>query len=239
MSSLAGGVAGHDVNNGAGAARDLLEGDVVADVLRLGGEDAIAWCEGDGVERHVPRHSGVFDQRDLRWVSVQQAGDRGVDCFSTVIGRGSGFVAANVGFKPQMLKLRVQHWCRHQCSAGIVEMQDLVRGGRVAACALDVDGHERLRSVLAAIRCRRRCGGRVVGVKRDPIGKPPGSRFDMWIAVPNSLTQGGMINAMPHWRASPPFLITSTMMATKMPFPLHPRRSRCLNPNASIGAARH
>jgi hypothetical protein len=68
-------IARHDVDDGAAAPCDLQEGDVVAEVLGFGGQDAITGREADGIERHVPGHRGVLDERDLRTVGVQESPD--------------------------------------------------------------------------------------------------------------------------------------------------------------------
>jgi hypothetical protein len=82
---LAGGVARHDLDDGAGAAGGVQEGDVVAGVLGLGGEDAVAGGEADGIERHVPGDRGVLDERDFGAVRVQELRNRIVDRFDLVI----------------------------------------------------------------------------------------------------------------------------------------------------------
>ena len=142
-------VAGHDLDDGAGAPRHLQEGDVVAGVLRARREDAIAGPERDRVERQVPGHGGVLDQRDLLTLAVDQAGDRIVDGLAAVVGGVGRLIAADGGFPLEMADLRLEHRRRHQRGAGVVEMQDLRRARSVAAGAREIDRH--------AVP-RRRCG---------------------------------------------------------------------------------
>jgi hypothetical protein len=125
------------------------EGDVVAGVLRARREDAIAGPEGDRVERQIPGHRGVLDQRDLLTLAVDQAGDRIVDGLAAVVGGVGRLIAADGGFPLEMADLRLEHRRRHQCGAGVVEMQDLRRARSVAAGARKIDRH--------AVP-RRRCG---------------------------------------------------------------------------------
>ena len=151
-------VAGDDVDNGAGAAGDLQEGDVVAGVFRLGGENAVAGSEADGIESHVPGRCGVFDQCDLRAVGVQETRDQIVDRFDLAVRRRGGFVAADLRFKLEMAKLRGQHRCWHQRRTGIVEMQDVLRSRRIEARPRHVDGHWNLRRAFAGSRLGSQCG---------------------------------------------------------------------------------
>ena len=116
-------------------------------VLGFGGEDAIAGREADRIERHVPGHRGVLDERDLRTVGVQESRDGIIDRVDPIVCCRGGFVAADVGLELQVTQLRLQHRRRHQRRARVVEMQDLARGRRFPARPLDVDGHGILRPV--------------------------------------------------------------------------------------------
>jgi len=95
-------IARHHVDDGAAAPRHLQEGDVIAGVLGFGGEDAISGHEADGIERHVPGHRGVLDERDLRTVGVQESRDRIVDRFDPIVGGRGGLVAARVRLELQV-----------------------------------------------------------------------------------------------------------------------------------------
>ena len=68
-------VAGHDLDHGARPLGHLEVGDVVAGVLRLGGQDAVAGLEAEGVERHVPGDGRVLHECDLVAAAVDQRRD--------------------------------------------------------------------------------------------------------------------------------------------------------------------
>jgi hypothetical protein len=147
----AGIVARRHVDDGAGAPRHLQEGDVVAGILRARGEDTVAGCEADGIERHVPRHGGVLDQGDLVAAAVDQACDRVVD---RRVGFASGvrrFISAERCLPLQVANLGPEDRRRHERGAGVVEMHDRRRRGRVAAGPRYVDRHPRLRRVVFGI----------------------------------------------------------------------------------------
>ena len=146
------GVARDDVDHGPGAAGNLQEGNVIAGVLGLGGEDAIAGGEADGIERHVPGDRGVLDEGDFTAVGVQELRDRIVDRFDLVVGGRGGFVASSSGFELEMAQLCLHDGRRHQGRTRIVEMQDAFRCRRVPARALDVDRHGRVRCLVPGNR---------------------------------------------------------------------------------------
>ncbi len=86
---LSGGVVGHDFDDGAMVLGCLQIGDVVGGVLGLSGQDPIAGTERNRMERQVPGHGGVFDQRDLVAARTDETCDRVADALEP-LARGAG-----------------------------------------------------------------------------------------------------------------------------------------------------
>ena len=105
--------------------------DRVAGVLRPGGQHPIAAPEREAVDRHVPGAGGVLDDRDVLGVGVDQRRERRVDAIEPGGGLACRLVAADLGFPPDMSRHGLDRRCRRQRAAGVVEMNDVVRTGRV------------------------------------------------------------------------------------------------------------
>ena len=134
-------VVGDDHDRGAGAVGDLPHRDVVAGVLRVGGEDAVAGLQLQRVERHVPRARGVLDDRDLVRPRADQPRDRVVGVLDAVRAVGRRLVAADLRLAPQVLDHRVEHRRGRERRAGVVEVGDRLGARRVRAGPCDVDAH--------------------------------------------------------------------------------------------------
>ena len=139
-------------------------------VLGFGGEDAIAGREADRIERHVPGHGGVLDERDLRRSAFNKSRDRIVDRFAPIVGCSGGLVAAGLGLEPQVAQLRLKHRRRHQRRARIVEVQDLAPRPACPARARSMSmGMEVFAARLQEIDRLPRCGARGAGVKHAAV----------------------------------------------------------------------
>ncbi len=130
---LAGAVVGDDLDHRPGAAGSLQIGDIVGAVLRLPGQDPIAFLEAQAVEGHVPRQRGILEQRDLIAVRTDQScngivhgGELGGSCLGSLI-------ASDPGFQVDVRLKRVDHRRRHQGGAAVVEVDALGNSGCLGA----------------------------------------------------------------------------------------------------------
>ena len=151
-------VVGHDDDRGAGAVGDLAQRDVVARVLRVRGEDAVAGLELERVEGHVPRARGVLDDRDLVALAADQPRDRVVAVLDAVLALGLRLVAADRRLAAQVLDHRLEHRLGRERGAGVVEVGDLLDAGRVGAGAGDVDAIVSPACAPRSSGCRRPAG---------------------------------------------------------------------------------
>lgn len=115
-------VVGDDVDPGAGLARHLEEGDVIAGVLRHCRQDAVSWLERHGVKGHIPSAGGVLDDSDFIALAAQQRGRRIIDMFHRLTRLSCRLVATDLRLQAQMVDRGVQHRLWHQRCPGIVEM---------------------------------------------------------------------------------------------------------------------
>jgi hypothetical protein len=99
---LARGIVGNDFYHGARSARHLQKGDVIAGIFRHGGENAVAWSEGDGIKGHIPGARGVFDDGDLLARAAQERGGGIVHMCHGLVGMGRRLIAADQRFQLQM-----------------------------------------------------------------------------------------------------------------------------------------
>ncbi len=122
----------------------LQEREVVRQVLRPRGDDAVARPERNRVERHVPGARGVLHDRDLVRARPDQRGD-GVVNVREAIGRfGGRLVAADGGLAGQVARHRVEDRTGRQGSARVVEVENVAHPGRVRSEQRDVERHDGL-----------------------------------------------------------------------------------------------
>ena len=88
--------------------------EVVADVVRDRGEDAVAAFEPEPVEGHVPGAGRARGERDFLSACPDQLGDRAVEAVDRLLVRGMRRVAAEASLELEMRDDSVQYGLRRQ-----------------------------------------------------------------------------------------------------------------------------
>ena len=138
---LAGRVAVDHVDLDPHARLHLQEREVVRQVLRPRGDDAVARPERNRVERHVPGARGVLHDRDLVRARTDQRGDGVVDIRDAIGRFGRRLVAADGSLSRQVARHRVEDRSRRQGRARVVEVENVGHTGRVRSEQRHVERH--------------------------------------------------------------------------------------------------
>jgi len=134
-------VAGNRLDRGAGGAGGLQAGDIVAGVFGFGRQDAVAFREAEGIERHVPGAGCVLDHGDLIGRAVEKPGGGRIDAFNLLTGVRGGLITAGKRLGVEVALDRVQDRRGQEAGTGIVEMEDAVAAGRLGPGARNVECH--------------------------------------------------------------------------------------------------
>lgn len=128
---LAGVVVADHVDLDPCARLHLQEREIVRQLLGARGEHAVAGVERHRIERHVPGARGAFHERDFVALRADQGGDGVVEIHAAFGGLDHRFDAADGGLSRQVVHHGVEHRTRRQCSARVVEVQDVGDAGGV------------------------------------------------------------------------------------------------------------
>ena len=131
-------VVGHHHQLGPGPPGHLQVREHAAAVLGPAGEDAVAGPERDRVEGRVPGVGGVVEQRDLLAPGAEQPGHPGVRGLDPVGDPVECLVPADAGLELELLGHRGQRAARHQCGAGVVEVDAVFRARGLGPQPVDV-----------------------------------------------------------------------------------------------------
>ena len=140
-SSLPHGVVADHVDLDPGAGFHLQKREIVRQILRPPGDDAVAGPERHGVKCHVPGTRGTFDKRDLMALGADQPGDSVVEIGDASLGLDHRLHAADLGLARQMPGHRVEHDTRRQRHARIVEVEHVLHTGRLRPQRRHVERH--------------------------------------------------------------------------------------------------
>ena len=136
-------------------AEPLLQGQIlnlIRRVVAARGNDGISGLEVDRAQGLGEACRGVRDHSDVSRSRVQQGGDIFIALLDLRHAGIGGLVASEVCLEFEMGDGRTEHRRRHECSAGIIEVDANVAPGGIGAPLSQACIHERLHENVSAIK---------------------------------------------------------------------------------------